>query len=106
VVDISGDLAAIFGDHGEFAKSALYIPSGFDAFPIRLVPFRADRDVRHGASRFMTEGFSFRVRVSELAMPNVGDRLQFEDDIYVIQDGFRRDEQRKWWVMEAVAECV
>tara|TARA_R110000787_G_scaffold143488_5_gene257282 strand:- start:54911 stop:55225 length:315 start_codon:yes stop_codon:yes gene_type:complete len=90
----------LFADQN-IASDGLYIPSGEDAVPVRLIARRPDEIIGFGETRVHSETTLFDVRVSEVPEPRPGDRVTFNERSYVVQgEPERKDPDRLVWTLD------
>ncbi len=83
------------------ASDGLYIPSGDDAVPVRLIARRPDQIIGFGETRVHSETTLFDIRVSEVPEPRPGDQVTFNERSYVVQgEPERQDPDRLVWTLD------
>jgi hypothetical protein len=90
---------ALFADPN-LARDASYQPAEGEPFPVRVITRRADTVTAFGESRLWSETTRLDLRVSEMAEPRPGDRIEIDGDAHVIQGEPLRDRERLVWTLD------
>jgi hypothetical protein len=98
----SAAIDTIFADPN-MAADAFWTPrGGWVATPCRLILTRPDDVTDFGGARLVSSTILADVRVTEIASPNAGDRIEIGTERYTIQGKPRRDRERLVWQLELV----
>ena len=89
----------LFGDPN-IARDAVYIADGGDPRLIRVVTRRADDISSFGDARIWSETTRIDLRVAEVPAPRPGDRVEIEDEAFLIQGEPVRDRERLVWTVD------
>lgn len=81
--------------------AATFTPDGGMPVPVRVISRRPDRIVAFGDARLASDSAMFDLRVSEVANPRPGDRLDVGTESYVIFGEPVRDAERLVWTVSA-----
>lgn len=91
---------AIFGDPN-MAVDAVWREQGVGPVTnVRIIRKSPDDITDFGAARILTETTAVDVRVSEIALPRINDRLDIGLERFVIQANPRRDRERLVWTLD------
>ena len=90
---------ALFADDN-IASDAIYTAGGGNSVLIRVVARRADSITGFGEAKLWSETQKFDLRVSEVANPRPGDRLEINDEAFLIQGEPVRDAERLIWTID------
>lgn len=88
----------LFGDPN-MARDAVYTPDGGVALLVRIVARRADETTGFGEARLWSETTRVDLRVAEVPNPHPGDRIEIEDEAFLIQGEPVRDRERLVWTV-------
>ena len=99
----SAAVDAIFADPNMAADAVWYDCTGGAGVPCRIVLARPDETEGFGQSRLVSETLRFDVRVSQIATPAAGDRIEIDGEWFKLQGEPRRDRMRLVWQCEAVS---
>ena len=88
----------LFADHN-IAREATFIANGGQPQLIRVVMRRADEVTGFGDARLWSETTRIDLRVAEVSAPRPGDRIEIEDDAFLIQGEPVRDRERLVWTV-------
>lgn len=92
-------LSALFADPN-IGRDAVYIVDGGVPVPVRIVARRADTITDFGDARLWSETTRVDLRVTEVAEPRPGDRIEIEGDAFLIQGEPVRDRERLVWTVD------
>ena len=92
-------LDALFAD-GNIASEAVYTPDGGVPVLIRVVTRRADDVSNFGDARIWSETTRIDLRVAEVPNPRPGDRIEVDDEAFLIQGEPFRDRERLVWTVD------
>jgi hypothetical protein len=92
-------LDALFAD-GNIASEAVYTPDGGVPVLIRVVTRRADDVSNFGDARIWSETTRIDLRVAEVPNPRPGDRIEVDDEAFLIQGEPVRDRERLVWTVD------
>ena len=81
------------------AREATFIAHGGQPQLIRVVMRRADEVTGFGDARIWSETTRVDLRVAEVQAPRSGDRIEIEDDAFLIQGEPVRDRERLVWTV-------
>jgi hypothetical protein len=84
------------------ARDAVWRPAVGDPVPIRIMLRQPDEVASFGESRFATDTTVIDIRVTEVAEPRPGDRIDIDGELLLVQGEPRRDAERLVWRIEAV----
>ncbi len=97
----AGAIDALFADP-HLARDAVSRAGGADpGIPVRVILRRPDRVNTFGETRIVAETVLIDVRVSDVANPAVGDAIEVDGMVYVVQGAPMRDAERFVWTIEA-----
>ena len=82
-------------------RDAVYTAEGGEPVTVRVIAKRPDEIVGLGETRIHAGTALLDVRVSEIAEPRAGDRLNVGDLDYLVQGEPVRDTERLIWTLEA-----
>ncbi len=85
-------------------RDAVFEPAGGPPVTIRVVARREDAITDFGDARLWTETTRFDVRVSEVATPRPGDRLDLDGESFIVQGEPVRDRERLVWTLDVRSE--
>lgn len=88
---------AIFADANMAADAVWYASSGGAGTPCRVIVSRPDETGSFGESRVVSETMRFDVRISEIANPCRGDRVEIGGETFTLQGDPTRDRLRLVW---------
>jgi hypothetical protein len=94
-------LNALFADLN-LTAAATFAPADGTPLPVRVIARRPDRIIEFGDARLRSTAAMFDLRISEVAEPRPGDRLEVGGESYVIQGEPVRDAERLVWIVSAV----
>lgn len=92
---------ALFADDN-IAVEAIYTAEGGNPVLVRVVARRADSIIGFGEAKLWSETQRFDLRVSEVANPRPGDRLEISGEAYLIQGEPVRDAERLIWTIDVL----
>jgi hypothetical protein len=92
-------LDALFADDN-VAREAVYTPEGGAAVLVRAVARRADETTGFGDARIWSETTRVDLRVAEVPNPRPGDRIEIDDEAFLIQCEPVRDRERLVWTVD------
>jgi hypothetical protein len=95
----SSALNILFGDPN-LAQTAIYTPAAGDPFPVRVIARRADAVTDFGGARLWSQTTRFDIRVTDVAEPQAGDRLNLDGEAFVVQGEPVRDRERLVWTLD------
>jgi hypothetical protein len=90
---------ALFSDPN-IARDAVYTPASGIPFPVRIIERRPDVVSEFAGSRIASATALFDLRVSEVASPRPGDRIELDGEAFLIQGEPRRDAARLVWTLD------
>lgn len=96
-------LDTLFADPN-LATDAVCTPAGGDPVTVRVIARRADDIVGIGDTRIHAATTMFDIRTSEVAAPTVGDTIEVDGTVHVIQGEPIRDRERLVCRVEARAQ--
>jgi len=90
---------ALFADDN-IATDAIYTAGGGSPVLVRVVARRADSITGFGEAKLWSETQRLDLRVSEVANPRPGDRLEIGGEAFLIQGEPMRDAERLIWTID------
>ena len=93
-------LDALFAD-SNIGTEAIHTAGGGSPVLVRVVAKRGDNITGFGDAKLWSETQHFDVRVSEVAAPRPGDRIEIDGEAFLIQREPVRDPERLIWSIEA-----
>ncbi len=96
---LSIGMDALFADDN-IALYAIYTAGGGAPVLVRVVARRADSVTGFGEAKLWSETQRFDLRVSEVATPRPGDRLEIGGEAFLIQGEPVRDAERLIWTID------
>jgi hypothetical protein len=96
---IASAFEALFLDDN-IATDAIYTAGGGSPVLVRVVARRADSITGFGEAKLWSETRLFDLRVSEVANPRPGDRLEIGGEAFLIQGEPVRDPERLIWTID------
>jgi hypothetical protein len=81
-------------------REAIYTADGGTPVPVRAVLRRPDDVTSFGDARLWSETTRLDLRVSEVADPRPGDRIEIDGDAFLIQGEPVRDAERLIWTVD------
>ena len=90
---------ALFAD-GNIGVEAIYTAGGGNPVLVRVVARRGDSVTGFGEAKLWSETQRFDLRVSEVATPRPGDRLEINDEAFLVQGEPARDAERLLWTID------
>jgi len=81
-------------------RDAVYTPEGGIPFPVRVIARRGDLVSEFGDRRVASATVVLDLRVSEVADPRAGDRIELAGEILVVQGTPQRDAERLVWTLD------
>ena len=81
-------------------RAAVYIADGGAPVLVRAVARRADAVTEFGDARLWSETTRIDLRVSEVANPRPGDRIEIDGEAFLVQGEPLRDRERLVWTVE------
>jgi len=95
----SAILDALFADPN-IGREAVYTSDGGTPVLVRIVSRQADAISDFGDARLWSETTRVDLRVTEVSTPRPGDRLEIDDDAFLIQGEPVRDRERLVWTVD------
>jgi hypothetical protein len=95
----AGIIDRLFADPN-LGRAAVYAPADGAPFPVRIIARRADEVTAFGDARLWSETTRIDVRVSEVPSPRAGDRIEIDDETFLIQGEPVRDRERLVWTVD------
>ncbi|MEZ5713701.1 MAG: hypothetical protein R3D85_00105 [Paracoccaceae bacterium] len=92
-------VGALFADPN-IGRDAIYTPEGGAPVMVRVVARRADAISDFGDARLWSETTRIDLRVAEVPTPRPGDRVEIDDDAFLIQGEPVRDRERLVWTVD------
>jgi len=92
-------IAALFAD-SNIARDAVYTAEVGAPQLVRVVTRRADDISGFGDARIWSETTRIDLRVAEVPAPRPGDRVEIEDEAFLIQGEPVRDRERLVWTVD------
>jgi hypothetical protein len=92
-------LNALFADPN-IGRDAVYIADGGAPVLVRVVARRADAVSDFGDARIWSETTRLDLRLSEVANPRPGDRIEIDGEAFLIQGEPVRDRERLVWAVD------
>jgi hypothetical protein len=92
-------LGALFADPN-MGRDAVYIADGGAPMLVRIVARRADAITDFGDARLWSETTRVDLRVTEVANPRPGDRIEIDAEAFLIQGEPIRDRERLVWTVD------
>ncbi len=92
-------VGALFADPN-IAGDAVYIADGDAPVLVRVVARRADAVTDFGDARLWSESTRIDLRVTEVPNPRPGDRIEIDDEAFLIQGEPVRDRERLVWTVD------
>lgn len=96
---LASAIDAIFADRN-IARDAVYVAGGGEALLVRVIERRPDVVSEFAGGRIASATAVFDLRVSEVATPRPGDRLELDGETYLVQGEPRRDAARLVWTLD------
>lgn len=90
---------ALFADP-HIGRDAIYVADGGAPVLVRVVPRRADAITDFGDARLWSETTRIDLRAADVAEPRPGDRIEIDDDAFLIQGEPVRDRERLVWTID------
>ena len=90
---------ALFADDN-IAVEAIYTAGGGSPVLVRVVAQRADSITGFGEAKLWSETQRFDLRVTKVATPRPGDRLEIGSEAFLIQGEPVRDAERLIWTID------
>jgi len=97
---LSIGMDALFADDN-IASDAIYTAGGGSPVLVRVVARRDDSITGFGEAKLWSETQRFDLRVSEVATPRPGDRMEIGGEAFLIQGEPVRDAERLIWTIDA-----
>lgn len=92
-------LDALFADT-HLARDVVYTAEGGAPSLVRAILRRPDDVTSFGEARLWSETTRLDLRVTEVAAPRPGDRVEIEDEAYLVQGEPVRDRERLIWTLD------
>ncbi len=92
-------LSALFADPN-IGRDAVYTADGGAPLLVRVVARRADAVTDFGDARLWSETTRVDLLVAEVVNPRPGDRIEIDDDAFLIQGEPVRDRERLVWTVD------
>jgi hypothetical protein len=96
---VKATIDTLFADDN-IATDASYTAEGGSPVLVRVVARRADSITGFGEAKLWSETQRFDLRVSEVANPRPGDRLEIGSEAFLIQGEPVRDAERLIWTVD------
>ena len=96
---VAAALEALFLD-GNIARDAVYIADGGASKLVRVVTRRVDEVTSFGEARIWSETTRIDLRVAEVPNPRPGDRIEIDDEAFLVQGEPVRDRERLVWTVD------
>jgi hypothetical protein len=90
---------ALFAD-SNIGNEAIYTVGGGNPVLVRVVARRGDSVIGFGEAKLWSETQRFDLRVSEVATPRPGDRIEINGEAFLIQGEPLRDPERLIWTID------
>jgi hypothetical protein len=90
---------ALFAD-SNIGVEAVYTAGGGNPVLVRVVARRGDSVTGFGDAKLWSETQLFDLRVSEVAEPRPGDRIEIDGEAFLIQGEPIRDPERLIWTLD------
>lgn len=90
---------ALFTDPN-IGREAVYTSDGGAPVLVRVVARQADAITDFGDARLWSETTRIDLRLTDVANPRPGDRLEFDGDAFLIQGEPVRDRERLVWTVD------
>ncbi|MEC3860124.1 hypothetical protein VK792_02400 [Mesobacterium sp. TK19101] len=90
---------ALFNDPN-IGREAIYTSAGGNPALVRVVARQADAITDFGDARIWSETTRVDLRVSEVATPRPGDRIEIDGEAFLIQGEPVRDRERLVWTVD------
>ena len=90
---------ALFAD-SNIGTEAIYTAGSGNPVLVRVVARRGDRITGFGEAKLWSETQRFDLRVSEVASPRPGDRVEIDGEAFLIQGEPVRDPERLVWTVD------
>ena len=95
---VAAALDALFADPN-IGRDAVYTAEGGTPRLVRVVARRADEITGFGEARLWSETTRIDLRVAEVPAPRPGDRVEIENEAFLIQGEPVRDRERLVWTV-------
>lgn len=92
-------VAALFADPN-IGRDAVYTSDGGAPTPVRVIARRVDVISDFGDARLWSETTRIDVRISEVLNPRPGDRIEIDNEAFLIQGEPVRDRERLVWTVD------
>ncbi|MGR3392827.1 MULTISPECIES: head-tail joining protein [Roseobacteraceae] len=92
-------LDALFAD-AHLARDIVYIAEGGAPSLVRAILRRPDDVTSFGEARIWSESTRLDLRLSEVANPRPGDRIEIDGEAFLIQGEPVRDRERLVWTLD------
>lgn len=92
-------IASLFADPN-LAQDAIYLPADGAPVQVRVIVRRPDLISDFASTRIASATALFDLRVSEVAAPRPGDRIELDGEAFMIQGEPRRDAARLVWTLD------
>ena len=92
-------LDALFADT-HLARDVVYTAEGGAPSLVRAILLRPDDVTNFGDARLWSETTRIDLRVTEVATPHPGDRIEIDGDAFLIQGEPVRDRERLVWTVD------
>ena len=96
---VSIAMDALFAD-SNIGIEAIYTAGGGNPVLVRVVARRGDSVAGFGEAKLWSETQHFDLRVSEVAAPQPGDRIEIDGEAFLIQGEPVRDPERLVWTVD------
>ena len=90
---------ALFNDPN-IGREAIYTSAGGAPVLVRIVSRQADAVTDFGDARLWSETTKVDLRVTEVATPRPGDRIEIDGEAFLIQGEPVRDRERLVWTVD------
>jgi hypothetical protein len=92
-------MTALFADDN-IARDAVYTAAGGAPVLVRVVARRSDAVSEFGDARLWSETTRVDLRVEDAVAPQPGDRIEIEEETFLIQGEPVRDRERLVWTLD------
>jgi hypothetical protein len=96
---LAAAIDTLFADP-HLAQKATYTPADGAPVPVRVIERRPDVVSEFAGGRIASATAVFDLRVSEVAAPRPGDRIELDGEAFLVQGEPRRDAARLVWTLD------
>ena len=96
---LASAIDALFADPN-LARDALYVAGGGETRLVRVIERRPDVVSEFAGGRIASATSVFDLRVSDVAGPRHGDRIELDNEAFIVQGEPRRDAARLVWTLD------